>query len=87
MGSTLLYFATSLPLLKLSPPLQGLPRLTLPFLILFTHQAPEGAASCCFSLDATSCGDPGLSFNWKRLAWDEHRHGAILPREILKSVN
>lgn len=60
MVSTLLYFAISLPLLKLSPPLRGLPLLTLPFLIPFIYQAPEGAASCCFSLDATSCGALGF---------------------------
>lgn len=53
----------------------------------FIHQALEGAVSCCFSLDATSYGALGFPFSWKRLVWDEHRQGAILPFEILRSVN
>lgn len=43
----------------------------------------DGAASCCCSPDAASCGALGFPFGWKRPVCNEHRHG-ILPCWVRK---
>lgn len=85
MGPTLSGFSSSLPLPKLSPPPAGIAPIVTIFLDPLHSSSPrsDGAASCCCSLDAASCGALGFPFSWKRPVCDEQRHG-ILPCWILK---